>query len=394
MLFNFGNRQHLNFCRYKVTDLANGVVEFWDFVLREPFGRNVSHLWESEQITLNWFVPPLSKHSGGHINLFRFMLGLEQRGFQIRVVIANDAMVNPCVATNVELLQNINDWYGPFNGGVYHDNDDIPPCHFAFATGWQSAYAVKAFRGALYRYYFVQDFEPYFYPVSSEYVFAEDTYRFGFTGITAGGWLADKLRTEYGMRTHAVGFSYDRNLYTPRARNSELRHLFCYVRPDTPRRAWDLTALTLAEFHKKRPDVGLVLAGGSIDIAALPFPAFAPGAVAQTELPDLYSQCDVALVPSLTNLSLLPLELMACGVPVVSNSGPNVEWLLNAGNASVMPANPRDLSDELVRILDLPPVEYGALRSRSMAFAASTDWERECDKVADILNVAVGRMTA
>lgn len=371
--------------------MANGVVEFWNFVLREPFGPTIANIWDSNRLTMNWFIPPLSPHSGGHINLFRFILGLEERGFDIRVVIANDAMVHPCVKSREELIQNINDWYGPFKGMVFHDNDDLPQCHFAFATGWQSAYAVKAFRGALFRYYFVQDFEPHFYSMSSEYVFAEDTYRFGFTGITAGSWLADKLQTEYGMRTHPVGFSYDRSLYTPRPRRSDARHLFCYVRPDTPRRAWDLTALTLNEFHKQRPDVSLILAGGGIDTGSLPFPAFAPGAISQLELPDLYSQCDVALVLSLTNLSLLPLELMACGVPVVSNSGPNVEWLLNSSNAGVVPPTPRALADELVRIFNLPAAEHSLLCEKAKAFAASTNWQDEIDKVARILKMAVGR---
>ena len=193
------------------------------------------------------------------------------------------------------------------------------------------------------------------------------------------------------MRTHAVGFSYDRNLYTPRPRRSDVRHLFCYVRPDTPRRAWDLTALTLNEFHKQRPDVALILAGGGIDTGLLPFPAFAPGAISQTELPDLYSQCDVALVPSLTNLSLLPLELMACGVPVVSNNGPNVEWLLNSSNASVIPTNAHALADELVRIMNLPAAEHEILCAKAKAFAASTDWNNEFDKMANILNIAIGR---
>ncbi len=372
--------------------MANGVVEFWNFVLREPFGPDVSGLWGSERITLNWFVPPLSEHSGGHINLFRFILGLQARGFENRVIITNDAMIHPCTKSGEELLQNINDWYGPYTGTVYHDHGDIPKCHFAFATGWQSAYAVKAFRGALFRYYFVQDFEPSFYPVGSEYIFAEDTYRFGFTGITAGGWLAEKLRAEYGMRTHAVGFSYDRALYSQKPRHSNRRHLFCYVRPGTPRRAWDLAAITLNEFHKQRPDVALILAGGGIDTGSLPFPVFAPGAVSQAELPDLYSQCDAAFVPSLTNLSLLPLELMACGVPVISNDGPNVEWLLNASNASVITPNARKLAEEIVRIFDLPAAEHALLCARSKEFAASTNWDFEFDKVAQILNVAIGRI--
>jgi hypothetical protein len=44
----------------------------------------------------------------------------------------------------------------------------------------------------------VQDFEPYFEPVGSYSTFAENTYRFGFHGITLGEWLSKKLTNEYG----------------------------------------------------------------------------------------------------------------------------------------------------------------------------------------------------
>ena len=40
------------------------------------------------------------------------------------------------------------------------------------------------------RLYFVQDYEPYFYATSSESMLAENTYRFGFTAITATDTLA------------------------------------------------------------------------------------------------------------------------------------------------------------------------------------------------------------
>ena len=57
-----------------------------------------------------------------------------------------------------------------------------------FATGWETAYPVFNDAGDARKCYFVQDFEPLFYPVGSEYVLAENTYRFNFFGITAGKW--------------------------------------------------------------------------------------------------------------------------------------------------------------------------------------------------------------
>ena len=48
-----------------------------------------------------------------------------------------------------------------------------------------------------------------FYPAGSEALLAEATYRFGFHGITAGRWLADRLRRDYGMQADHFDFGRD-----------------------------------------------------------------------------------------------------------------------------------------------------------------------------------------
>ena len=113
----------------------------------------------------------------------------------------------------------------------------------------------------------------------------------------------------------------------------------------------------------------------------IPFKHISPGNVAVKDLPELYSQCDVALVLSLTDLSLLPLELMACGCPVVSNRGDNVEWLLNDENAVLADTTPDALSDAIVSLLQ-DEAKRKRLLEASMAFAANTRWDTEAEKVA------------
>jgi O-antigen biosynthesis protein len=365
--------------------MAN-VIDFWQFVSRPSFGPSFSELSTEEKISINWFVPPIGPNSGGHINIFRFIKGLEARGFDCRVVIVNDAILHPAEESLTTLARNINEWYGEFSGTVHYLENDLPSAHFTVATGWQTAYAAKQFRGSPMKCYFVQDFEPLFYAMGSEAIFAEQTYRFGFVGFTAGSWLANKLASEYRMRTYPLGFSYNRDLYYPRPRRDDAaKNVFCYVRPETPRRGWEIAALALNEVHRKRPDAGILLLGGSVDAGSLPFPAFAPGSVRQEELPDVYSQCDCALVISLSNLSLLPLELMACGVPVVSNTGPNVEWLLNREIAKLCPPEPAALARSMIEILDMSIAEHNAFSDQVIRFAERTSWDRHIDSMAKIL---------
>lgn len=364
------------------------IIDFWKFVTRAPFGPDIPSFSGRTAITVNWFMPPIGRNSGGHINIFRFLRGLCARGFDCRVVISNDGVATDERLSEDMMLRNINEWYGQFDGRAYYIDDNLPAAEISFATGWQSAYAVKQFRGSPNKCYFVQDFEPYFYPHSSEFIFADDTYKFGFTGFTAGKWLSEKLQSEYRMQCYALGFSYDRELYKPHKRNNpERSHVFCYVRPETVRRGLEISLLALDKLHRLRPEVGIILAGGAVDGSGLSFPALVTGSLNQSELPALYSQCDAALVISLTNLSLLPLELMACGVPIVSNSGSNVEWLLNNQVARLGRPTPDDLARLLVEQIDLPEAARRAWSSRVIEFARRTSWDRHFDRLAGVLSV-------
>ena len=172
----------------------------------------------------------------------------------------------------------------------------------------------------------MQDFEPWFHSHGSDYQFAQDTYSFGFTGLTARSWLASKLRAGYGMACHPVGFSCDKSLYRPGPHPGHAgRRVFFYARPSTERRGFELGMLALDRLCRTVPGVTVVFAGEDLSKYVIPFAHESMGSVSVDRLPAIYRSCDLALVISMTNLSLLPLELMACGVPVVSTCGPWAE---------------------------------------------------------------------
>jgi glycosyltransferase involved in cell wall biosynthesis len=321
--------------------------------------------------SLLWFIPDFNVGSGGHLNIFRVIWHLERMGYESTLVI-----VRPGVHTSAEHARaDIVAHFFPLRARVLVSLDELPSCEFAVATSWDTAYYVRALAGEVRKVYFVQDFEPLFYPVGSESVMAENTYRFGFFGITAGSWLSRKLAQDYGMRTHPVGFGVETDRYRrlPR-REPQTRHVFFYARPPTPRRAFELGLLVLNEVYRRRPDTKFILAGWDTAGFHVPFPHLACGTVRLDDLPDLYSQCDVALVLSLTNLSLLPLELMACGCTVVSNSGPSVEWLLNDDMAVLTDTTPEAMATAVCDLLD-DDERRAALSARGEAFARRQTWE-------------------
>ncbi|HHH38509.1 MAG TPA: glycosyltransferase [Sedimenticola sp.] len=355
---------------------------FEHYAFLEPPGTAAQPNRTIEAKTMVWMVPGFEIGSGGHLNIFRMIANLEELGYRCQICIVGDTRFTSAG----EARRVIREHFVPLEADVVIGADRAMAAEFAVATSWITAYSVRHLPDVRHRLYFIQDFEPWFYPHGSDYVFAEQTYRFGFTGITAGDWLGRLVSREYGMPVHVFRFSYDKQRYRPLPRRPGPKRVFFYARNVTPRRGFELGMLALARVHERLPEVEFVLAGWDVSAYRIPFPAHNAGVVPLDQLADLYSQCDCALVISLTNVSLLPLELMACGCPVVSNRGENVEWLLkDRDNALLADADPRALADAVVRLLTDAGLRE-RIRERGLACAAATDWKAEARGIAAFLS--------
>ena len=361
------------------------VLGFYDFVLTRralpiyasPFDKAI------RKNTINWLIPDFGIGSGGHLNIFRHIFLLEKRGYKNNICIVGANRHKSARAAR-EL---ISEHFFQLAADVYFGVDSLPSAYYSFATGWTTAYFLNGFNKTAIKLYFVQDFEPSFYANGSEYDFAEQTYKLGFTAVCAGQWLADLMAKDYKSKAHAIGFSYDRSIYiqTPR-REPHIRRVFCYCRPPTVRRGLETALLALNIVGQAMPNVNFIFAGWDMSAYYFPHDTLNAGLLAINELPDLYSQCDVALVLSFTNLSLLPLELMACGCPVVSNRGANTEWMLNDDNSILTGSNPSEIADSIMRVLCDDEFRL-SLSKRAMEFAKATSWEHESDSLTAFLEM-------
>ena len=367
----------------EVSVTKTDVIGFYDYIMdveEIPFQKEEYELAKNGPIILNWVIPEMGVGSGRHINIFRFVNLLQKMGIKNRIYIFKGNNLD----TNEKLRAFLKEHYDIINDDieVYSDVSYMKFAHGTFATSWNTAYYVRKFNNTISKFYFVQDFEPYFFALGSEYMFAENTYRFGFRGITAGDWLKDKLRDEYGMKTSSFGFSYDRDLYIKKEKRDNVKRLFFYARPVTARRAFELGLLTLNEITKRKPEVEVVFAGWDVSNYEIPFKHLNAGSVRLDQLADLYAQCDMCLVLSNTNLSLLPLEVMASNSVAVCTKGANSEWLVNDENAVMVDFDPIAIADKIEYYFDHPE-ELAAIREKGMEFAQKTSWEKQAQKVYD-----------
>lgn len=332
--------------------------------------------------TLTWLIPDFEAGSGGHINIFRMAKMLRERGFEDQQVVVMGPHKWSSAAEAGALA---NAAFNEPGVRVTLGVESIEPCRYLMATSWNTAYWVAKYRDALHKCYFVQDFEPMFHPAGTEHYLAENTYRLGLHGITAGTWLRDKLREDYGMSTDSYSFSYDKHLYKPAERREHPnRNIFFYARPVTERRCFDMGLLALKRVCEEVPGTAVIFAGWDVSDYDIPFHHLNAGQLPVAQLPDLYSQCEAALVLSGSNLSLLPMEIAACNCPLVINDGSNASWLLSEEEATYAAMTPDALADAMIALLRNPE-RAQAQAERAGTRARASDWGAEADKVAAAL---------
>lgn len=331
--------------------------------------------------TIQWVIPDFGFGSGGHLNIFRFMNMLSSRGFKQNLVIVPPYSWKSAEQAKLSLCE----WYLSLDAEVSLGIDGFKPSHYTIATGWQTAYWVAKYHGTHKRFYFIQDFEPFFSPISSDYFIAENTYRLGLKGITSGSWLKEKLSTEYGMECEDISFSFERDLYKPEPRKESPNfNILFYSRHTTKRRLFELGLLALKKVCADHPEAAVIFAGGDVSGYEIPFHHLNAGELTLKELPSLYSQCDLAVVLSGTNLSLLPLELAACNCPVVMNNSPSANWLLPDDAAYYADLEPGHLARTISDAIN-DPVERRKRTQKAQKIALDSSWEKEADTLVNIL---------
>ena len=260
-----------------------------------------------------------------------------------------------------------------------HDVDDgMRPADIVLATGWPTAYCARAARSAGVRFYLVQDFEPMFYPASSNATLAEETYRFGFHGLTAGRWLSGKLSREYGMACDSFDLGVDLDTY--RVENTGERNgVMFYARPATERRGYELGMLALDQFARRHPGIEIHLVGQDIRWRRPTFRYTSHGHLSAAGLAEVYNRCAAGLVLSLTNISLLPAELLAAGCLPVMNDAENTRASFDNPNAAFAAARPDLLADALAQAVTRSNTP--GWREQAAASVGPLSWDLVADQV-------------
>jgi O-antigen biosynthesis protein len=355
-------------------------------VLREGPAPLASRLPEGESLSIAFVVPQFRRGAGGHATIANLVRGLEARGHECSLWVVDDEGRHGGESSE-QVGALFRSFFGPVRGPVVKGFDGWRGADVAVATGWQTVAAVLRRPSVGARGYLVQDHEPEFYGTSAERMWAEWTYRQGLHCIAASPWLAGVLRDRYGASASSFDLAVDHDRYraTEAARREDL--VVFYARAVTPRRAVPLGLLALEELRRRRPSVEIALFGEARPLTSR-FAHTDLGVLDPVRLADLYRSATVGLVLSLTNPSLIPLEMMACGLPCVDVAGEAMRSTFGAdGPVELVEPDPLALAGAIERLLDSP--ELRAERSRAgVAWVAPRTWAAAAEQLEAGLRAA------
>ncbi|MBR2710725.1 glycosyltransferase [Candidatus Saccharibacteria bacterium] len=282
----------------------------WQLVRRRGMGFVENEKNNGKKGTIAWIVPWFSEGSGGHRTIFTNLNHLVKHGYKCDMYVQSLKKEYPN-----EIYDRIKDGYGEFYGDVFSGYQLAKKYDMVIATGWDTAETV-AKADTPRKMYFIQDFEPWFFPMSSEYLIAEQSYSLGLQGVTIGKWLSSKIGNNYPTPTTYFNFCADLNKYHKLSNVKKERAICLIFQPGKPRRCDKMALKALQIVQAIDPTIKIYLYGSArrkvynLKVTHL-------GTITESECNKLYNKCSVGLCMSASNPSRIPFEMMAAGLPVV-----------------------------------------------------------------------------
>lgn len=332
-----------------------------------------------------WFLPPFSSaFYGGIHTILRFAEYLKtENGVTNRFVIVGTKDIEPIKDSISAAFPTLSECYVT---GLVNEREigALPSSDMSFCTLWTTAYMLLKYNKTKRKFYFLQDWEPLFYPGGTTSAQVEVTYEFGFTAICNTVSLKESYE-ELGGNALYFTPAVDTSVFYPieGMRDDEQFLIFLYGRPGNPRNCFELAIPALKKVKEHFGDkVRIVSAGADWNPSAYGADGVIEhlGMLPYKKTADLYRRCHIGVAMMMTrHPSYLPFELMACGSLVVANDNRWNKWLLKNGeNCILSKPTVTCLSNDIIAVLDdKVRREKLAKSGTENVLIKHSDWDKE-----------------
>ena len=344
---------------------------------------------KNKKLSISFIIPQPIIGSGGHRNIYRIVRYLSNNDYDVTCYVDPENYNDPnSVKSGQEAYHKITNNFFDLGCSIIFGLTNIKECDVLFATHAGSAYTVKDnLHKTKLGCYFIQDFEPYFQPMGDGYIGALNTYKFGLYPITSGPWPLALLKRDFGYkRGEFFRFPINTDIYYYNENDfKDNNKIVFFAKPSMPRRCYRLGIDALNLVKMKHPEIEIILYGeNGSHYKDVPFEFTNVGLAPKIEdLGNLYRSAGIGIAFSTTNPSLVPYEMMACGMAVVDLDFNNsVVSYDSYDNAMLVDTTPQAVAEGIIKLIESPKL-LAQKRENGLKFCKQFPSEDEMCKLIE-----------
>jgi len=375
----------------KVRRVPKSAVEFKSILEQTGYlqpGRFSQHLTKAkpERLRIHIVIPEFSKGGGGHMTIFRIVKWLEFFGHECTVWVKDPNLASHPTGWRDDVYrdyQQVKASFLPLGVNFWYVTGDV-----LVATSWDTVEPVMGHKGFNDRFYLIQDYEPYFFARGSSSLRAEDTYRQDIACICASTWLRKLMEERFGRWARHFDLAYESDVYkiheekdlNIQPHEEGICHLIVYSRKHTARRAVELCLEALDELAHRRNDFVVHFFGANEVITEVSYQAFHHGILDKHELAHLYNAGTIGITFSATNYSLVPQEMMACGLPILEVENESTVSIFPPDAVTMARPNPDAIANAIEALMDEPLRRENQTKA-ALKWISGLSWETSARSV-------------
>jgi hypothetical protein len=334
---------------------------------------------------VTFVIERMAKYSGGQTSILRLGTELSKLGYQVGYVVYK----NQSKADMEECSRcNLNNYQGEMHPNKYLEklNSDI-----VIASSWDTVSFAKKMKG--YKMYFLQDYEPYFFSFGELFLMANKTYEQGFHMVSLGPWNKEMVLKNCHVVSPVdeIEFPYESKEYpacsrdyTSYSRKKEiiLAVYLKYYGKRLPCITQYLLKQVKEEFKKDGINLNIKYFGEDKSFHCDAGENL--GMLSKKQLFALYKQADFGMVASMSNISLIPYEMLATGLPLIEFEDGTFSYFFPENSAILTSLSYMDLYHKLKDALKQPDILID-MQKTAEKYLNTLSWGKSAKQLDEIL---------
>lgn len=338
---------------------------------------------EGAPLTIAFVITRLVRFHGGQTSVLRLGTQLSRLGYNVVYTVYKQQSVEEmklCAESNLKNFEGQLIPLKTYRRGIRSKKYQMPD--IITATSWDTVSYVKPFKA--YKMYFVQDYEPYFYPFGERFLMARSTYEQGLHMVSLGSWNKEMIEKNCTVISPAdtVSFPYERSEYNscgrdydsyPLKRKLTIAVYLKFYGKRLPNLIPMMLSNTADKLKKRGIELEVLYYGEAKTFKARGGRNL--GMLSKEELNALYNRADFGLVASMSNISLVPYEMHATGLPVIEFADGTYPFFFPGDTALLTRIGETDIADLLINAINSPD-SLRRMSQRAAEYMNSLSWER------------------